>query len=538
MHFPGGHIHDAGEYHVYNGDPDSLLFGLFQPGESICNGLRSLEYFNPNGDAHYFGSAVSGEQPDNGIYSSKWFYNPRIVHDTDEDDDATDSHYGPYNASRILDPTGEWFGNPYCLDEKYCKMLTVECNSLTPDNFTWNLIKPKGLSGFTSFEGQDAAVAYAVAHGQTVLGQHLLWYLGLPTGFSTTNHALQASLIQDHVMRISERQRNYWGDTIRGWAVVNEFLENVGWLNTPPTGAYSATYERAQGGLTYDVAKAAFVRARSELPDTYLYYNDYSNESIYTVDSGAAYVPSSAPADTPSHIMYSMRCYRCFKLVEKLYNEPTINGRHIIDGVGFQCHISAWRFRQCKVANPFQQPECDVCPAFSPEEMSDCELIDLADVAPFFEPWLEGIVENVSALRALGLNSEITELDIDISNPDNYSWCHVPAWWRELSLEARECIQGKMYRRILETAKCLNMNVTVWDLADKYSWLAYNNSQVYSIDPDCALCGEDDQHYEFDDDYSKQQINAHLYDRDDARKPGAYFNGALQAFRTTATCTP
>nr|AUN37007.1 Von Willebrand factor type A domain protein [uncultured bacterium] len=337
-------LYRAGHYHTDDGSFDG-----FAAGDSICNGIRSLEYYNPisEGEPHYFGTAVGGstsDHPDGEIKYKTWFYNTFVVHDTNENDTEGDGHFGPYNSTRTLDPTGTWFGDAYCQDEKYCRNDAAECNSMTTSNgSTWEMMRPnwKALpdpedKGALALESTDATVQYANEHGQKVMLQHLLWHQHLPVGFKTLSQVNRRTEIALHMEEIAAWQAEHWDDVVRAMDPLNEYVTDGNWSSDeellpepfdsiiegePLTSSFDPDDDAREGDLGYaddpefgfETVKRAFWYARLYMPDTYLFYNDYFVDSIYSVEENKVtptYDYVEAPA-TSHGIMYSKKPRGC-----------------------------------------------------------------------------------------------------------------------------------------------------------------------------------------------------------------------------------
>jgi endo-1,4-beta-xylanase len=166
--------------------------------------------------------------------------------------------------------SGRYFGaalDPDALDDRsYREVAATQLTSVTPENaMKWGPVEP--LRGEYDWNGADALVAFAKAHGQKVRGHTLVWHSQLPLWLingAFTSDELKGLMVA-HVAAEVGRYRG----AVYGWDVVNEpFADDGSWRK-------SIWYD-AMGS---DYVAIALKAARAADPEARLYINDYNVET-------------------------------------------------------------------------------------------------------------------------------------------------------------------------------------------------------------------------------------------------------------------
>lgn len=168
-----------------------------------------------------------------------------------------------------------------------------------------------------------AILDFAKAKGMKVHGHTLIWHTQTPSWLFYTNYDTSSSLASRTVML--KRMENYikntlqmyeaaYGNTIISWDVSNEVLSD----STSDADANglrnNSMWYKTIGS---DYVEKSFTYARTYArSDMQLYYNDYN------ISSGSSDYKSA----------------NAYKLVKAIWNAAKVNGKTIIDGIGFQSH--------------------------------------------------------------------------------------------------------------------------------------------------------------------------------------------------------
>ena len=158
-------------------------------------------------------------------------------------------------------------------DARRVAFIAEQFNCLTPGNE----MKPDALQnvkGKFTFERADKIVAFAEAHGMTMIGHTLCWHNQAPAWlFMDENkkplpREVALENLRNHIHTVMEHYKG----RVKGWDVVNEGLDDSGpYLRDTP----------ARKAIGDDFIIKAFQFAREADPDAELYYNDYNIEANY-----------------------------------------------------------------------------------------------------------------------------------------------------------------------------------------------------------------------------------------------------------------
>jgi endo-1,4-beta-xylanase len=158
-------------------------------------------------------------------------------------------------------------------DPRRAAFIAEQFNCLTPVNE----MKPDALQkvkGKFTFERADKIVAFAEAHGMTMIGHTLGWHQQAPAWLFMDEDkkplSREAALenLRNHIHTVV----THYKGRVKGWDVVNEGLDDAGpYLRDTP----------ARKAIGDDYIIKAFQFAREADPDAELYYNDYNIEANY-----------------------------------------------------------------------------------------------------------------------------------------------------------------------------------------------------------------------------------------------------------------
>jgi len=184
------------------------------------------------------------------------------------------------------------------LEPEYTAVLAREFNIVTPENeMKFGSLCPRARGDY-DFAAADALVDFAEQHGMRVHGHTLAWGKQNPDwltqGEWTRDELIE--ILREHIQTLVGRYRG----RIHTWDVVNEHLEDTGWMESP-----------WQKGIGPEYLDMAFRWAREADPDALLIYNDFG------IEHGRE------------------KFDRALELVRGLKERGVP-----IDGVGFQAHLS------------------------------------------------------------------------------------------------------------------------------------------------------------------------------------------------------
>jgi len=504
----------VGEYHT-----DPVGEDGFAPGSSVCNGIRFVDVLNENGIV--FGSEVSGLDADNG---RRYFYDERVM-----------------DAGLELDP--------YCRNQEYCRALLREAMVLAPGNaLKWGYLRRSFSEAPTEthFDGFHAIVRWSIEHRQPLRFHTLLWHApdgGIPRNPKTPeypdtmNNAQVKSSLLAHSYLVLHQLSKYDENPIRNWDVSNEVIRGeysslfeVENLDTSTFKTEDDLREIAANSNLLDYNKSIYKidtvtdihkLFRQTLPSATLFYNDGGGESVYALKL----------RQDETGLMFNQKTERIFRFLEYMRSPPLPGGgtgAPLVDGVGQQMHLKGWWFRGTEAL-----PECLSC--------TECEesvsMEDVTSLVPWLPQYCEGITANFSRLQSeLSLQVEITEMDVDISHPDNVDWAvpnyngmfKVPDWWKCLDLETRRRVQGKIFYEVIRAAQqgLAPVPVTVWGISDAQSWLPGKFGSCTT--EECRT------HVNALGGIYRQTADGHLYDQNLERKTPEPYASVLKALRETA----
>jgi len=266
---------------------------------------------------------------------------------------------------------------PFRRDDQYKAILAREFNVIVGENcFKFDAIHPQ--RDRYEFRDADALVEFASANKMKIRGHTLIWHNQLPEwlkeGNLTRDEAIAA--LTNHIETVMGRYKG----KIWAWDVVNEAIDQAG---DPQHFREDSFWYKAIGP---EYVTIAFEVARKADPGARLYYNDFDNEG----------------KDEKSDAVY--------RLVSEL------NQRKLVDGVGWQMHIS----NAFKIGKEHR--------------------------------------DNIRRLAALGLEVSITELDVRLKLPANRD---------ALAKQART--YGDVMRFCLSEPNC--KAIVLWGFTDMYSWV-------------------------------------------------------------------
>lgn len=166
-----------------------------------------------------------------------------------------------------------WFGTATVPDllrneADYAAVVGEQFDLVEPENaMKWDAIHP--ATDRYDFTGGDAIVAFAEAHGQTVRGHTLVWYLQNPAWLTalTPTRAEAIALLRDHISTVVGHYRG----RVAEWDVVNEALDDA-------SSGLRATFWRQWIGDDY--LDIAFRLAHEADPEARLVYNDYDAAGV------------------------------------------------------------------------------------------------------------------------------------------------------------------------------------------------------------------------------------------------------------------
>jgi len=166
--------------------------------------------------------------------------------------------------------SGRYFGaalDPGALDERaYRDLASRQLTCVTPENaMKWASVE--AARGRFDWDGADALVAFAKAHGHKVRGHNLVWHSQLPQWLIGGSFS-PAELKDLMVAHIAAEAGRYAGQ-IYAWDVVNEpFTDDGQWRRS--------IWWEAMGPAYVAIALRA---ARAADPQAKLYLNDYNVET-------------------------------------------------------------------------------------------------------------------------------------------------------------------------------------------------------------------------------------------------------------------
>ncbi len=274
-----------------------------------------------------------------------------------------------------VDPT------PLKNEAMYSNTLVNEFNMVVAENhMKFENLEPS--SNNFDFSLADRIVGVALSNNMKIRGHVLLWHNQSGWAAYVNNPAAMSNILSNHIFTVMR----YYSNKVEYWDVVNEAIDDN--IPNKPVSYYNHLRKSFWWtNLGNDYIEYAFQLARQADPTAKLFYNDYGIEAT------------------------NFKSDATFLLVSNL------KAKGLVDGIGFQMHISA------------DNPPVD-----------------------------RGFNVNLQRFGNLGLEIHVTEMDVRIP---------VPATEQNLTLQA------DTYKRTVAT--CLsNTNVkaiVLWGFTDKYSWI-------------------------------------------------------------------
>lgn len=301
-------------------------------------------------------------------------------------------------------------------------------NSVTAEyEMKWGQLEKK--QGVCDYTKSDALIAWAKENGKQVRGHTLLWYKSLPTWVAgaATDKETTLALIDRHVKETVK----YFGDSVYVWDVVNEALRNSvtdaqlkndDYMRQGVSGSGTCDW---YGICGMDFIKQAFRSADEARQELGLGEKLELFYNDYSLNS-----PNKREA--------------CLKLVKELQKEGIA-----IDGVGMQAHYRL--------------------PSYTKDKAG----------------FLTNFEDSIKAFTALGIDVQITELDIRV-----YASSSEPTVYDGLPLEL-EIEQGELYGKIFEICRKYATpwkngagkvtGVTTWGVADDRSAQSSADQKEYPL---------------------------------------------------------
>jgi len=171
---------------------------------------------------------------------------------------ARGMHFGTALGGRGLADTG------------YTGLIAAQCGIIVPEN---ELKMPfvQRAPGEFQFDRADKLLEFAESHSLLMRGHCLLWHhpRWVPRWLATYDFGSDPrksaeDLLNTHI----DKTTAHYGKRISSWDVVNEAVDNI-------TGEMRETELSKAMGSADAVIEAAFLSARTALPDAELVYNDY-----------------------------------------------------------------------------------------------------------------------------------------------------------------------------------------------------------------------------------------------------------------------
>jgi len=321
-------------------------------------------------------------------------------------------------VGNIMEVTPMWRSEHAEMFPLYYNTATVE-NSMKPLYISPN-------KGAFNFGGADAAVDWVEQHGITLHGHTLLWHSQSPEWltYDENRNVLTRAEAKANMEQFISAYAGRYAGRIASWDVINEAFDNSvspnsNWMNVLRKGtssdmssawyaAYSNGLDEAAGEEPYDYIYDAFVFARLAAPDAVLFYNDFNEEEPGKRD---------AIADMADF----------FNAKWKDDSRNTEPDRKLIEGIGMQAHY--W-----------------------------VDSLDPYDVDNSIKRFIES-----------GLRIRITELDIPMGSWSNQREVGLPVTDAELDRQA--LLYGELFRIFVKHSDHIDA-VTIWGLADSFSWRA------------------------------------------------------------------
>eukprot|EP01012_Entosiphon_sulcatum_P044004 TRINITY_DN58497_c0_g1_i1.p1 TRINITY_DN58497_c0_g1~~TRINITY_DN58497_c0_g1_i1.p1 ORF type:complete len:364 (-),score=47.48 TRINITY_DN58497_c0_g1_i1:26-1117(-) len=292
----------------------------------------------------------------------------------------------------------------------YKSVHTAQYSMITPENCCkWGATQPQ--QGQFTLDACTQTLQYAISANQEFRGHNLCWGSDNPQwllngGFKPDQ---LKSILENHISTVSRGLRKV--GKVYCWDVVNEAVSD----SNPPALKTNVWYPALM-----DYIDIAFNATSIADPDTKLFYNDYSTE---TVNPKSTYI---------------------YNMVQGMLSRKVP-----IHGVGFQFHINV---------NVDNLGQSWLRSSRSGE-----------DALPAGQ-WIQSVKDNFHRFGQLGVEIHITELDVACENCDSQG----------LQREAQ--VYADLLSACLAEPKCKNFET--WGFTDKYTWLwSFNNPNHIDMKP-------------------------------------------------------
>ncbi|MBN1700090.1 MAG: endo-1,4-beta-xylanase [Spirochaetales bacterium] len=338
------------------------------------------------------------------------------VDDTCITEDTTTSLYKKY---------ADYFPVGAAVDSRSYKdahvyLLKKHFNSIVCENeMKWESLQPS--EGVFRYTVADSIIGFAEDNNMTVRGHCLVWHNQTPRWVfrDASNARVSKETLLERIRNHITNVMTHFKGRICCWDVVNEAIAgndgNGNDAGEDLSRVESWGYRNSEWYTICgeDYIFEAFRAARAADPGARLFYNDYWN---YLDEKREAIIV----------------------MIKKLQAE------HLIDGVGLQCHLNI---------------------SVAQEKISNQTIFQT----------VENLEKEIRAYAALGLEVQITELDVSMYTRD-YTSSDKSRWYTEAELndELEDKLAARyeeffsMFRRNGE----LITNVTFWGIADDNTWLS------------------------------------------------------------------
>lgn len=299
--------------------------------------------------------------------------------------------------------------SPRSLQGEQGEFIKKHFNSITAEN----VMKPALLQpeeGRFVWEEADKIIAFAQANGMKVRGHTLCWHNQTGEWMFQDSNGNQAPKelvlrrLKEHITQVVTRYKG----KIYAWDVLNEAIDNA----DPANVGYRQTQWYTICGEEF-IAKA-FQWAHEADPNAVLFYNEYNTEN---------------PAKRE----------KTYEMLKKMLDQGVP-----IHGVGLQAHWNIGGPRHVGQINQGNEGEFDISGSSE-----------------------DAIRESIDKFSSLGLEVQITELDVSIytSRTDTLNLGFTP------EREQRQIDFYKMAFDVFREKKDVVTGVTFWNLSDRGSWL-------------------------------------------------------------------
>jgi endo-1,4-beta-xylanase len=194
-------------------------------------------------------------------------------------------------------------------DPEYQSAVVTECAEIVPTvEMKWGVLEKR--EGSYDFSAADSLLAFALNNGMKIRGHTAVWYRNIPAWAPAALTGPSGSAVyEQHIRTVL----GHFGGQLASWDVVNEAIWTPDGL---PGSLRRCVFEQAFGA---DYIPTAFSIARSVLPKTPLYYNEFGleyDDQLHTLKRAAT-----------------------LQLLSEL------KSKGLVDGLGIQSHLHVgWGF--------------------------------------------------------------------------------------------------------------------------------------------------------------------------------------------------